>query len=123
MHGRTSNSYLIHQFLADNTNLRHDRYGGSSANRMRFALEVVDAVTDAIGADRTAIRLSPGNPQFSMVERDPAGLYRSLVGELIRRGLPDRSRDQYVRAFDVQSNTCRWVGVAFEYGERHCITP
>ncbi|KXO91328.1 alkene reductase [Tsukamurella pseudospumae] len=85
LHG--ANSYLIHQFLADNTNLRDDRYGGSSANRMRFALEVVDAVTDAIGAERTAIRLSPGNPQFSMVERDPAALYRGLVDELSRRGL------------------------------------
>ncbi|TWS22232.1 alkene reductase [Tsukamurella sputi] len=85
LHG--ANSYLIHQFLADNTNLRDDRYGGTAANRMRFALEVVDAVSDAIGAERTAIRLSPGNPQFSMVERDPAGLYRSLVDELSGRGL------------------------------------
>lgn len=85
LHG--ANSYLIHQFLADNTNLRDDRYGGSVANRMRFALEVVDAVTDAIGAERTAVRLSPGNPQFSMIERDPAGLYRGLVDELNRRGL------------------------------------
>lgn len=85
LHG--ANSYLIHQFLADNTNLRDDRYGGTAANRVRFALEVVDAVSDAIGAERTALRLSPGNPQFSMVERDPAGLYRSLVDELSGRGL------------------------------------
>ncbi|CAM3699527.1 alkene reductase [Tsukamurella ocularis] len=85
LHG--ANSYLIHQFLADNTNLRDDRYGGPAKNRTRFALEVVDAVSDAIGADRTAIRLSPGNPQFSMIERDPAALYRGLVDELSRRGL------------------------------------
>ncbi|KXP07959.1 alkene reductase [Tsukamurella tyrosinosolvens] len=85
LHG--ANSYLIHQFLADNTNLRDDRYGGSAENRMRFALEVVDAVSDVVGAARTAIRLSPGNPQFSMVERDPADLYRGLVDELGRRGL------------------------------------
>ncbi|WP_019204440.1 alkene reductase [Tsukamurella sp. 1534] len=85
LHG--ANSYLIHQFLADNTNQREDRYGGSIAGRMRFALEVVDAVAAEIGAERTAIRLSPGNPQFSMVERDPAPLYRALVTELDRRGL------------------------------------
>ncbi|KXO87578.1 1,2-oxophytodienoate reductase [Tsukamurella pulmonis] len=85
LHG--ANSYLIHQFLADNTNLRTDRYGGSTANRLRFALEVVDAVSDAIGAGRTAIRLSPGNPQFSMIEHDPATLYRALVGELSDRDL------------------------------------
>lgn len=85
LHG--ANSYVIHQFLADNTNLRDDRYGGSVVNRMRFALDVVDAVTEAVGAERTAIRLSPGNPQFSMVERDPAALYRDLVDDLSRRGL------------------------------------
>src|SRR5690606_17387461 len=76
-----------HQFLADNTNLRDDEYGGSIANRMRFALEVTDAVIAAVGAHRTAIRLSPGNPQFGMVEADPGPLYRPLVAELDRRGL------------------------------------
>ena len=54
LHG--ANSYLIHQFLADNTNLRDDRYGGSAENRMRFALEVVDAVSDVVGAARTFAR-------------------------------------------------------------------
>ncbi|MGW0046454.1 alkene reductase [Nocardia cyriacigeorgica] len=82
-----ANSYLVHQFLADNTNLRDDEYGGSIANRMRFALEVTDAVIAAVGAHRTAIRLSPGNPQFGMVEADPGPLYRPLVAELDRRGL------------------------------------
>ncbi|ADG79064.1 NADH:flavin oxidoreductase/NADH oxidase OS=Tsukamurella paurometabola (strain ATCC 8368 / DSM/ CCUG 35730 / CIP 100753 / JCM 10117 / KCTC 9821 / NBRC 16120/ NCIMB 702349 / NCTC 13040) OX=521096 GN=Tpau_2459 PE=4 SV=1 [Tsukamurella paurometabola] len=85
LHG--ANSYLIHQFLADNTNLRSDRYGGSVHNRMRFAVEVVDAVAEEIGADRTALRLSPGNPQFSMIERDPAPLYRALIDEMSGRGL------------------------------------
>ncbi|TLF60636.1 alkene reductase [Nocardia cyriacigeorgica] len=82
-----ANSYLVHQFLADNTNLRDDEYGGSIRNRMRFALEVTDAVIAAVGAHRTAIRISPGNPQFGMVEADPAPLYRPLVAELDRRGL------------------------------------
>ncbi|NEW27413.1 alkene reductase [Nocardia cyriacigeorgica] len=82
-----ANSYLVHQFLADNTNLRDDEYGGSIPNRMRFALEVTDAVIAAVGAHRTAIRLSPGNPQFGMLEADPGPLYRPLVTELDRRGL------------------------------------
>jgi N-ethylmaleimide reductase len=85
IHG--ANSYLLHQFLADNTNLRDDEYGGSIVNRMRLPLAVVDAVTGAIGAERTAIRLSPGNPQFNMSEADPGPLYRALVAELDRRGL------------------------------------
>ncbi|WP_280272227.1 alkene reductase [Nocardia wallacei] len=82
-----ANSYLVHQFLADNTNLRDDDYGGSPINRLRFALEVTDAVVAEAGSHRTAIRLSPGNPQFGMNERDPAPLYRLLVTELDRREL------------------------------------
>jgi hypothetical protein len=47
IHG--ANSYLVHQFLADNTNLRGDEYGSSLHDRMRFALEVTDAVVAAPG--------------------------------------------------------------------------
>ncbi|MBB5788378.1 alkene reductase [Jiangella mangrovi] len=82
-----ANSYLPHQFLADNTNLRTDDYGGDVAGRIRFPLRVARAVADTVGADRTAIRLSPGNPQFEMVERDPAPVYRALLAELDRLGL------------------------------------
>lgn len=85
IHG--ANSYFVHQFLADNTNLRTDEYGGSIENRMRLPLAVVDAVAAEIGAHRTGIRLSPGNPQFNMFEADPAPLYRALVTELDGRGL------------------------------------
>lgn len=108
IHG--ANSYLVHQFLADNTNLRTDDYGGTLVNRMRFALEVTDAVADAIGADRTAIRLSPGNPQFAMREDDPAPLYRRLVTELDRRGLAYlhlTDNDRYPALADLR---LRWNG-------------
>ena len=42
IHG--AHGYLINQFLSPITNGRKDKYGGSLANRIRFALEVVDAV-------------------------------------------------------------------------------
>jgi NADPH2 dehydrogenase len=51
--------YLIDQFLQDMTNKRTDNYGGSIENRARFGLEIVDAIVEKIGAERTAIRLSP----------------------------------------------------------------
>ncbi|KAG2352263.1 hypothetical protein BDR07DRAFT_892208 [Suillus spraguei] len=50
-----------------------DEYGGSIENRARFALEVTDAVVEAIGAERTGFRISPwgtfydSKPQFSYV--------------------------------------------------------
>ncbi|GAA3473536.1 alkene reductase [Nonomuraea roseola] len=81
LHG--ANSYLIHQFLADNTNLRSDGYG----DRPRFALEVVEAVAAEVGASRTALRLSPGNPQFGMEEADPGPVYRRLVEAVDPLGL------------------------------------
>ncbi|SOE95968.1 N-ethylmaleimide reductase [Burkholderia sp. D7] len=57
IHG--ANGYLIDQFLRTTSNLRTDEYGGSRENRLRFLKEVVDAVANEIGADRTAIRLAP----------------------------------------------------------------
>ncbi len=57
IHG--ANGYLIDQFLRQQTNQRSDEYGGSLENRARFALEVTDAVIDAVGGDKVGIRLSP----------------------------------------------------------------
>ncbi|MFM9797367.1 oxidoreductase, partial [Streptomyces turgidiscabies] len=52
----SANGYLVHQFLATNTNQRTDRYGGSIDNRIRFAVEVATAVAEEIGAGRTGLR-------------------------------------------------------------------
>ena len=57
IHG--ANGYLVDQFLQDVTNKRTDEYGGSIENRARFALEVVDAIVERVGAERVGIRLSP----------------------------------------------------------------
>jgi 2,4-dienoyl-CoA reductase-like NADH-dependent reductase (Old Yellow Enzyme family) len=86
IHG--ANGYLIHQFIAANANRRGDDYGGSIENRIRFALEVTRAVAEAIGPERTAIRLSPGMP-LGGIEEGPDGseLYRRLVGQLDGLGL------------------------------------
>lgn len=60
IHG--ANGYLIDQFMRPSVNDRTDAYGGSVENRTRFLEEVVAAVTEAIGGDRTGIRLSPFSP-------------------------------------------------------------
>lgn len=54
-----ANGYLPDQFLQDNSNQRTDQYGGSIENRSRFPLELVKAVTDAVGEERTGLRISP----------------------------------------------------------------
>ncbi len=85
LHG--ANGYLIQQFLADNTNQRTDRYGGSETRRIRLAVEVVEAVSAEVGADRVGIRLSPGNPENDILELDPASTYRALIRQIDELGL------------------------------------
>ena len=48
-------AYLISQFLARRTNHRHDRYGGSLENRMRFMNEVLDAVMEHAKDDMAVV--------------------------------------------------------------------
>jgi 2,4-dienoyl-CoA reductase-like NADH-dependent reductase (Old Yellow Enzyme family) len=54
-----AHGYLLHQFLSPLSNRREDEYGGSLENRMRFPLEVFDAVRAAFRADRpVTVRVS-----------------------------------------------------------------
>ncbi|WP_225205461.1 NADH:flavin oxidoreductase/NADH oxidase [Novosphingobium huizhouense] len=54
-----AHGYLLHQFLSPISNRRTDDYGGSLENRMRFPLEVFDAVRAAFPADRpVSVRVS-----------------------------------------------------------------
>lgn len=88
VHG--ANGYLVHQFLAPGSNQRTDEYGGSPANRARFAIEVVRAVADAIGADRVGLRLSPAHNIQGCTEDDPQDVeatYAALADAIAPLGL------------------------------------
>ncbi|WP_439886067.1 alkene reductase [Pseudomonas sp. MBLB4123] len=86
IHG--ANAYLIQQFFAPSANVRTDEYGGSIENRARFAIEVAAAIAEEIGADRSAIRLSPGTTLWGIDEgAEGPELYRYLVVELDKLGL------------------------------------
>lgn len=52
IHG--AHGYLVHQFLSPLSNIRTDEYGGSFENRIRFLLEIVDAVNEELD-DNTAL--------------------------------------------------------------------
>ncbi len=85
IHG--ANGYLIDQFLHHDSNRRSDQYGGSAENMSRFALAVVDAVTDRIGKNKTALRISPGayvNIEADSRDRD---VFDYLLAELKLRDL------------------------------------
>ncbi len=85
IHG--ANGYLINQFLCDGSNHRTDGYGGDIPSRSRFALEIVSSVCDAIGSERTAIRLSPGGIGNDISDSDPKSLYEFLIGQLDKMDL------------------------------------
>ena len=57
IHG--AGGFLVDQFLQDVSNKRTDEWGGSIEKRSRFPLEVIKSVVDAVGQERTSIRLSP----------------------------------------------------------------
>ena len=80
IHG--ANGYLVEQFLHDSINDRDDRYGGSIENRARFLFEVVDAIVDEIGADRTALRLSPSNLMNTDNDSRSKELYEYVIRKL-----------------------------------------
>jgi len=80
VHG--ANGYFIDQFIQTNTNNRTDEYGGSIENRIRFILEVVDAVTKVVGQERTGVRLSPWSPFQEMRMPDPIPTFSTLISRL-----------------------------------------
>ncbi|MEU2656641.1 alkene reductase [Streptomyces sp. NPDC007325] len=85
IHG--ANGYLIQQFLATGSNHRTDEWGGPVGNRIRFAVEVVKAVADAIGPDRTGLRISPANTYNDIAETDTDEIYPALVDALEPLGI------------------------------------
>ncbi len=80
VHG--ANGYLLDQFLKTSSNHRRDDYGGSIENRARLLLEVMRAVTEEIGGDRTGIRLSPVTPANDVVTDDAQALFEYVVRQL-----------------------------------------
>lgn len=79
-----ANGYLFHQFFSKCSNIRTDHYGGSIENRIRFLFEVLDAMSEAIGQDKIAIRIAPSLDQtFGIVLDDESqALYDALVDRL-----------------------------------------
>ena len=103
-----ASGYLINQFLNPASNQRTDAYGGSAESRIRFPLEVLRALADAIGADRVGFRISPGNPYNGMDPTDPANTFGPFVKaadalglafcHVVDMGLPDLDTLALLRA-------------------------
>ncbi|KAJ5691741.1 hypothetical protein N7462_001164 [Penicillium macrosclerotiorum] len=81
IHG--ANGYLVDQFTQASCNQRMDEWGGSIPNRARFALEITQAIIEAIGADHVGIKLSPWSQYMGMgTMSDLMPQFEYLVREL-----------------------------------------
>ncbi|WVZ85798.1 hypothetical protein U9M48_032670 [Paspalum notatum var. saurae] len=85
IHG--GHGYLIDQFLKDQVNDRIDKYGGSLENRCRFALEIVQAIVDEIGADKVGLRLSPFADYSDASDSNPEALGLYMANMLNKIGI------------------------------------
>lgn len=81
------NGYLIDQFINSNSNKRNDLYGGSYQNRARLLLAIVQAVVQAIGADRVGVRLTPMGRFMGMGDDTPIETFTYIVEALNQHGL------------------------------------
>lgn len=94
IHGGTG--FILDQFINPYTNLRVDEYGGSLEGRMKFALEVTQKIADAIGKEKTGIRISPN------------GVYNDMT--------PFEGTDE---AFEYLASALKEIGIAYVHMVDH----
>ena len=82
-----ANGYLIDQFLRDGSNQRTDAYGGPIENRIRLLREVVEALIGAVGAHRTAVRLSPNGDSQGVDDSNQSALFPATAAMLDALGI------------------------------------
>ncbi len=82
-----TSGYLPAQFLSTGTNRREDRYGGSARNRIRFVVEVLEAMANVAGAERVGMRICPGNPFNDLHDDDPQETFATLLDAVNPMGL------------------------------------
>ncbi|XP_059651134.1 12-oxophytodienoate reductase 1-like isoform X2 [Cornus florida] len=85
IHG--AHGFLIDQFMKDQVNDRTDKYGGSLENRCRFALEILEAITNEIGANRVGLRLSPFANYMESGDSNPEALALYMAESLNKYGI------------------------------------
>jgi 2,4-dienoyl-CoA reductase-like NADH-dependent reductase (Old Yellow Enzyme family) len=82
-----ANGYLIDQFLRDGSNRRTDAYGGPIGNRVRLLREIVQALIDAVGRERTAVRLSPNGDSQGVDDSNQSELFPAAAAALDQLGI------------------------------------
>ncbi|KAH9056419.1 hypothetical protein EDB87DRAFT_1824209 [Lactarius vividus] len=102
----SASGYLPDQFLQTVSNTRTDDYGGSLENRLRFVLEVTEAVVKAVGANKVGIRISPYLTLQGMGMPDPIPTFAELVTR-IRDSYPDFAYLHVIEITDILGTVTR----------------
>jgi len=82
-----TSGYLPAQFLSTGSNQRDDQYGGSLDNRLRFVLQLLEAMASVDGADRVGMRICPGNPFNDLQDNNPRETFSTLLDRVSGMGL------------------------------------
>lgn len=104
-----TSGYLPAQFLATGTNQRSDAYGGTPEKRLRFVLELVQAMSAEAGAGRIGIRICPGNPFNDLQDEAPCDSFRALLQAIDPLGLA------YVHVIRLDDGPCDNVALARQH--------
>ena len=110
IHG--ANGYLIDQFMKDTVNDRTDEYGGTLENRCRFALEIVEAVVNEIGADKVGMRLSPFADYMETKDTNPNSLGLYMAESVNKHNI------LYLHVIEP-----RMAKIGDRYETSHCLLP
>ncbi len=74
-----TSGYLPAQFLSTGSNHREDEYGGTVENRLRFPLEVLQAIVAVDGADKVGFRICPDNPFNDLSDENPEQTFDAFL--------------------------------------------
>ena len=117
-----ADGYLLDQFTQKSANNRTDEYGGSKENRARMILETIQAVADAIGEDKVAIRLSPYSNFQGMNNDDNVEVFTYLCQQ-IRERFPKFAYVHMVESRGDPAKLANWATAAGDASDAETLEP
>ena len=111
-----ANGYLINQFIDSQANNRNDEYGGSIENRIRFLIEVTEAVVNIMGNDKVGVRLAPLTTLQGTVDDTPEQTYMEAIKALERLGI------LYVHIAEADWDDAPLMPISFKKNIRQAFT-
>lgn len=104
-----ANGYLLHQFIATQSNRRQDEYGGTIENRLRFPLAVIETCLEHWDAGQVGVRIAPVSHFNDVSTEDPQRDYEYFVDKLDKLSLA------YIHVIEGNTGEERRTKIEFDY--------